>query len=129
MNMLFDITNDADILAKPLANRDKIRAFKNDGGEGHGPVAPYLPDLSNIKGTWNHALLLVFMEEYTIEDEDDQDDITKMFMDRLFRLRKKAKQAMRLPGETDVELSQRYLAMHRRILKEQRRNSCRNEVS
>jgi len=75
------------------------------------------------------------MEEYTkrfmIEDEDDQDDITKMFMDRLglFRLRKKAKQAMRLPGETDVDLSQRYLAMHRRILKEQRRNSRRNEVS
>lgn len=64
-----------------------------------------------------------------VEDEDDQDDITKMFMDRLFRLRKKAKQAMRLPGETDVDLSQRYLAMHRRILKEQRRNSRRNEVS
>jgi hypothetical protein len=133
MNTLFDITNDADILAKPLANRAEIRAFENDGGEGHGPVAPYLPDLSNIKGAWNHALLLVFMEEYTkrfmIEDEDDQDDITKMFMDRLFRLRKKAKQAMRLPGETDVELSQRYLAMHRKILKEQRRNSRRNEVS
>jgi hypothetical protein len=133
MNTLFDITNDADILAKPLANRAEIRAFESDGEEGDGPVPPYLPDLSNIKGAWNHTLLLVFMEEYTkrfmIEDEDDQDDLTKMFMDRLSRLRKKAKQAMRLPGETDVELSQRYLARHRRILKEQRRNSRRNEVS
>ena len=83
MNTLFDITNDADILTKPLANRAEIRAFENDGGEGHGPVAPYLPDLSNIKGAWNHALLLVFMEEYTnrfmVEDEDDQDEIIDYF--------------------------------------------------
>ncbi len=133
MNTLFDITRDADILAKPLANSDEIRAFEDDEGEGHGPVSPYLPDLSNIKGAWNHALLLVFMEEYmkkfTIEDEDDQDDITKMFMDRLFRLRKKVKQFMHLPGESNVQLSRRYLAMHRRVLKEQRRNSRRNEVS
>ena len=133
MNTLFDIAKDADILAKPLADRDEIRAFESDEGEGGGPVPPYLPDLVNIRGAWNHALLLVFMEEYTkkfmIEDEDDQDDITKMFMDQLFRLRRKVKQTTRLPGETDVQLSQRYLAKHRRILKEQRRNSRRNEVS
>lgn len=131
MNALFGISKDADILGKPLANRDEIEAFEND--VGHGPAAPYLPDLYNIKGAWNHALLLVFMEEYTkkfmIEDEDDQDDITKMFMDRMRRLRRKVKQVMRLPGETDTQLSQRYLAKHRRILKEQRRNSRRNEVS
>ena len=131
MNALFGISKDADILGKPLANRDEIEAFEND--VGHGPAAPYLPDLYNIKGAWNHALLLVFMEEYTkkfmIEDEDDQDDITKMFMDRMRRLRRKVKQVMRLPGETDTQLSQRYLAKHRRILKEQRRNSHRNEVS
>jgi hypothetical protein len=131
MNALFGISKDADILGKPLANRDEIEAFEND--VGHGPAAPYFPDLYNIKGAWNHALLLVFMEEYTkkfmIEDEDDQDDITKMFMDRMRRLRRKVKQVMRLPGETDTQLSQRYLAKHRRILKEQRRNSRRNEVS
>ena len=131
MNALFGISKDADILGKPLANRDEIEAFEND--VGHGPAAPYLPDLYNIKGAWNHALLLVFMEEYTkkfmIEDEDDQDDITKMFMDRMRRLRRKVKQVMRLPGETDTQLSQQYLAKHRRILKEQRRNSRRNEVS
>jgi len=131
MNALFGISKDADILSKPLANRDEIEAFENE--VGHGPVAPYLPDLYHVRGTWNHALLLVFMEEYTkkfmIEDEDDQDDITQMFMDRMFRLRRKVKQVMRLPGETDVQLGQRYLAKHKRILKEQRRNSRRNEVS
>ena len=133
MNTLFDITRDADILNKPLANSDDIRAFENDETEGYGPAAPYLPDLSNIKGAWNHALLLVFMEKYlekyTIEDEDDQDDIIKMFMDRLVRLRRKVKRVKQLPGESNMQLSQRYLAMHGRILKEQRRNSHRNEVS
>jgi len=32
MNALFGISNDADILAKPLANRDEIEAFENDVG-------------------------------------------------------------------------------------------------
>ena len=70
-----------------------------------------------------------YTQKFMIKDEDDQDDITQMFMDRMFRLRRKVKQVMRLPGETNVQLGQRYLAKHKRILKEQRRNSRRNEVS
>ncbi|KAF8950169.1 hypothetical protein BDZ97DRAFT_1771677 [Flammula alnicola] len=134
MNTLFGITRDADILYKPLANTDEIRAFERDEGEGRGPTAPYLPDFSNIRGAWNHALLLLFMEEYTkkftIQDEDEQDDISKMFLDRLLRLRKRVKGLMRLrlPDDTDAQLSQRYLARHTRVLREQRRNSRRNEI-
>lgn len=131
MNTFFGLTKDADIILKPLADEEEIQAFEND--EGEGPTAPYLPDLCNYKGAWNHALLLLFMEEYlkkyTIEDEDDQEEITEMFMARIYRLRKKAKEAMRLSGESNsMQMSRRYIAMHKRVLKQQRRNSRRNEV-
>ncbi|KAF8961278.1 hypothetical protein BDZ97DRAFT_1760015 [Flammula alnicola] len=130
MNKFFDIAKDADVLFKPQADETEVEAFEND--EGPGPTPPYLPDWFNIKGAWNHALLLLFMEEYakqyTIENEEDQDVISKMFMDRLFRLRKNIKHVKRRAGETNTQLSQRYLAMHARVLREQRRNSRRNET-
>jgi hypothetical protein len=131
MNTFFDLTKDADILYKPLANEDEIEAFEND--EGDGPTAPYLPDFSNLKGEWNHALLLLFLQEYakkyTVEDEDDQTEIADMFMARIYRLRKKVREMRRLPAESNVQLSLRYITMHKRVLKEQRRNSRRGEVS
>lgn len=130
MNALLEITKDADILIKPPVDHEDIEAFEND--RGLGPSPPYLLDLSNARGAWNHALLLIFMEEYvkkfTVDNEEEQDEISTMFLDRVSRLRKMAKHAMRLPGETNPQLSQRYLAKHITTLKEQRRNSRRNEV-
>lgn len=132
MNAFFDLTKDADIIFKPLADQDEIEAFET--GEGAGPTAPpYLLDLYNYKGEWNHALLLLFMEEYlkkyTIEDEDEQEEITDMFMARIYRLRRAVIAVQPQLAETNAQLSQRYIALHRRVLNQQRRNSRRNQVS
>jgi len=108
-----------------------VAAFENDES-GSGPIAPHSPDWSNIKGPWNHALLVLFMAEYVKEytvEEDDQDDICKMFMDRLARLRKKVKQLRMRPDETQVQMTARHLVNHRRLLLMQRRNTRRNEVN
>jgi hypothetical protein len=108
MNRFLGIKKDADVIRANQADKRDIAAFENDKS-GSSPTAPYSPDWSNIKGPWNHALLVLFMEEYvkeyTVEEEDDQDDICKMFMDRLARLRKKVKQLKIRPGETQIQMT------------------------
>jgi len=88
MNQFLAIKKDADAITGNQADENDVAAFEEESGPG--PTAPYSPDWSNIKGPWNHALLILFMEEYvkeyTVEEEEDQDDICKMFMDRLGRL-------------------------------------------
>ena len=132
MNRFLGITRDAEVLNGNQADRNDVAAFENDEG-GPGPTAPYSPDWSNITGPWNHKLFILFMEEYlkeyAVEEEEDQDDICKMFMDRLRRLRKKVRQGMVRPGETQVQMTTRYLAKHCRLLLMQRRNTRRNEVN
>lgn len=132
MNPFLGIQKDEDVVTGNRADENDITAFENENGPG--PTAPYAPDWSNLKGPWNHALLVLFMEEYakqyTIEEEEDQDDICKMFMDRLGRLRKKVRQTMLRNGETtQVQMTERRLADHRRGLLRQRRNTRRNEVN
>jgi len=132
MNRFLGITQDVDVINGNQADENDVAAFENEES-GPGPTAPYCPDWSNIKGPWNHALLILFMEEYvkeyTVEEEEDQDDICKMFMDRLSRLRKKVRQGMVRPDETQAQMTTRYLANHRRLLLMQRRNTRRNEVN
>lgn len=132
MNRFLGIEKDADVIRANQADERDIAAFENDES-GSGPTAPYSPDWSNIKGPWNHALLVLFMgeyvKEYTVEEEDDQDDICKMFMDRLARLKKKVKQLEIRPGETQIQMTARHLVNHRRLLLMQRRNTRRNEVN
>ena len=132
MNRFLGIKKDADVIRANQADERDIAAFENDES-GSGPTALYSPDWSNIKGPWNHALLVLFMEEYvkeyTVEEEDDQDDICKMFMDRLARLRKKVKQLKIRPGETQIQMTAQHLINHRRLLVMQRRNTRRNEVN
>ncbi|KDR65388.1 hypothetical protein GALMADRAFT_148732 [Galerina marginata CBS 339.88] len=130
MNRLLGIKRDVDVITMNQADENDIAAFGSEGN-GPGPIAPYAPDWLNIGGPWNHALLIIFMEEfvkeYTVEEEEHQDDICKMFMDRLKRLRKKVLQGTQQPGETQVDMTARYLVNHRRLLKLQRRNTRRNE--
>ena len=67
MNGLFGISKDTDMLTKPLANRDKIEAFENE--VRHGPAAPYLPDLYNIKSVESCAVISVHGIHTKIHDQ------------------------------------------------------------
>lgn len=131
MNRFLGINKDADVITGNQADKKDVAAFEKESGPG--PTAPYSPDWSNIKGPWNHALLVFFMEEYskeyTVEEEEVQDDISKMFMDRLRRLRKRVRQRILRVGETQTQMTDRCLAYHRRALLKQRRNTRRNEVN
>ncbi|KDR65818.1 hypothetical protein GALMADRAFT_148403 [Galerina marginata CBS 339.88] len=131
MNTLLDIKHDADIVQANQIDDDVIVAYEEE--RGPGPTPPYAPDWANIEGPWNYALLEIFMEAYTatylVRDAEQQEDVCKMFMDRLRRLKKKVKQAAPQIGETNTQMNQRLLTQHRRVLLNQRRNSRRNEVS
>ncbi|KDR65524.1 hypothetical protein GALMADRAFT_148631 [Galerina marginata CBS 339.88] len=129
MNTLLDIKHDADIVQVNRTDDNIIVAYEEE--RGPGPTPPYAPDWANIEGPWNYALLEIFMEAYTatyiVRDAEQQEDVCKMFMDRLRRLKKKVKQATQRVGETNMQMNQRLLTQHRRVLLNQRRNSRRNE--
>ncbi|KDR67599.1 hypothetical protein GALMADRAFT_146892 [Galerina marginata CBS 339.88] len=129
MNTLFDIKHDADIVQVNRTDDDVIVAYEEE--RGPGPTPPFAPDWANIEGPWNYALFEIFMEAYTatyiVRDAEQQEDVCKMFMDRLRRLKKKVKQATQRVGETNMQMNQRLLTQHRRGLLNQRRNSRRNE--
>ncbi|KDR65546.1 hypothetical protein GALMADRAFT_148615 [Galerina marginata CBS 339.88] len=130
MNTLLDIKHDNDIVQANRTDDDVIVAYEEE--RGPGPTPPYAPDWTNIEGPWNYALLEIFMEAYTatyiVRDAEQQEDVCKMFMDRLRRLKKKVKQAAPRVGETNAQMNQRLLTQHRRVLLNQRRNSRRNET-
>ncbi|KDR77453.1 hypothetical protein GALMADRAFT_138565 [Galerina marginata CBS 339.88] len=129
MNTLLNIQHDADIVRANQVDEAVIAAHEEE--RGPGPTPPYAPAWGNIEGPWNYALLEIFMEAYTakyiIRNEEQQEDICKMFMDRLRRLKKRVNQANQIGGETEVQMNQRLLTRHRIVLANQRRNSRRNE--
>ncbi|KDR71178.1 hypothetical protein GALMADRAFT_144239 [Galerina marginata CBS 339.88] len=129
MNTLLNIQHDADIVRANKVDEAVIAAYEAE--RGPGPTPPYAPAWGSIEGPWNYALLEIFMEaymvKYVIRNEEQQEDICKMFMDRLRRLKKRVNQATQVVGETEVQMNERLLTRHRIVLANQRRNSRRNE--
>lgn len=130
MNDMLGIKKDADVVNSNMVDYDAIAAFEDETGPG--PTPPYAPDWSNIEGPWNFALFELFMDKYSasylIRDEEEQEEVEKMFMDRLRRLKKQVKKTIPKNGETYPEMNARLLSKHKRELANQRRNSRRNEV-
>ena len=127
MNNLMGIENDKDISGVDCATEEEVEEYE-EGTRTAPELSPLRPYLSSPGRTnWNDALCEMFVEQFEVDEgteltSDNKDKIEKMFLDRLYRLGRKWRDAQIFSSK---ELKERQLKSNQLA----RRNTRRVDVS
>ena len=114
MNNLMGIENDKDISRVDCAMEEEVEKYE-EGTRTAPELSPLRPYLSSPGCTnWNDALCEMFVEQFKVDEgteltSDDKDKIEKMFLDRLYWLGRKWRDAQILSSK---ELKERQLKLN-----------------